>query len=178
MKENVSANINVQFWIIVVSLAAGVGIALIYDAFRGWRRVQSLRQQKKRQLHAPKGKWQAADLPPMPEECGCANGMGIHLQDFMFWLIYVVITYLIFYFYHYGAPQGYVFLGEGLGVYLYYRIVKDWGRCFFTCALWQICTIIGWILQLILLPFRVICGNFIKILKIVLKSVKIIFINH
>lgn len=163
LKANISTNINDQLWLIVVSLLAGVIIGLVYDGFRGWRRVCCLRCKCK--CRGAKGQ--------LPEK-----NLHVHIEDVLFVSFYIVVTYMIFYKYHYGAPAGYVFLGEGLGLLIYYGLLHNWGRCLFTCVFWQICTIFTCIYLIISSPFRVICGKLRKILKSIVKSVKIMIINN
>lgn len=153
MKDNVSASIAEQFWLIAISFFAGIVLGVLYDFFRGIRRVRQLKKTKE-------------------------DSWKVQLEDGLFLLAYVAITYWILYHYHYGQVAGYVYLGEALGVILYYKLLHNWGRCFFTCVLWQICTVMLWVFGIIALPFRVICGKIIKLLKSLVKSIKIIFINH
>lgn len=163
MVERVSGTITEQLGLIIVSLLAGMFLCLVYDLFRGCRRVQHLR-------------CRCGGKEPQEESRGIR--FLISLEDVLFWVVYVVVTYLVLYFYHNGTIAGYVFLGEILGAVFYYKVFHNWVRCVFTCILWQICTILGWIFKVISLPFRVICGKFVKLLKYFAKSVKMVIINN
>lgn len=183
MLEHVSESITEQLCLIGVSLLAGMFLCLVYDLFRGCRRVQHLRRRCECQkasetkwMASPKGENHQKSLNHMEESIG--TRFMISLEDILFCIIYVVVTYIVLYFYHNGTISGYVFLGEVLGAVFYYKLFHNWIRCVFTCVLWQICTITGWILQVIFLPFRVICGNLIKLLKSFIKSVKMVIINN
>ena len=170
IQENISANIGEQLLLLGVSLLAGVLLGMVYDGFRGWRRVCYLRCCcRNKKLPA---------IPSLVKQEKRVSELAVHIEDVLFWMIYIVITYYIFYQYHYGVPAGYVFIGQGVGLYLYYRIVRNWGRCIFTCIFWQIAIIFSCFYTLFTFPFRVICGKFKKLLKTLLKSVRIIFINN
>lgn len=169
IQDRISPNIGEQVLLLSVSLLAGVLIGIVYDGFRGWRRMCALRCRLcNRGMEA---------IPAQARQEKKMSELAVHIEDVMFWIFYVVITYYIFYRYHYGVPAGYVFLSQGIGLYLYYKIVKNWVRCLFTCVFWNIVTIFSYIYTIIGIPFRVICGNFRNLLKSIVKSIKIVFIN-
>lgn len=170
IQDNISANIGEQLLLLGVSLLAGCLIGMVYDGFRGWRRMCYLRCRCSNH--------RIPVIPSLAKQEKKTSELAVHIEDVLFFIVYVVITYYIFYQYHYGVPAGYVFLGQGAGLYLYYRLVKNWGRCVFTCIFWQIAIIFSYIYTILIFPFRVICGKFRNVLKSLVKSVKIIFINH
>ena len=160
--SNISNCIGEQLALLGVSVLAGIMIALFYDVFRGWRRMRRM---------CSKSRKRQGDVSRTREA-------WVHLEDVLFWTGYVVITYMVFYQYHYGTPAGYGFLGEGVGIILYYRLLHNWGRCLFACMFWEIYTIFSYLFVRILFPFRIICGKLRKILKNLMKSAKIVFINN
>lgn len=169
--NGVSAAIYEQMWLCLVSILAGVLLAVVYDLFRALRRVRCLNCQ----LAAKRDKTMAVGKSRQEERKEC---FVVGLEDVIYCCLYVVVTYSIFYHLCNGRLSGYVILGEILGAVFYYLLIRNWGRCLFTCVLWQICTIIVLIFRIITLPFRILCGKIIKFLKSLVKSVKMVIINN
>lgn len=171
VSTGVSAVIYEQIRLCLISLLAGVLLAVLYDLFRAMRRVRCLNCQGA----AKRDKTTAVAKSKKAERKECAV---VGIEDFIYCCLYVVITYSIFYHFCHGRLSGYVILGELLGCILYYLLIRNWGRCMFTCILWQICTIIVLIFRVITVPFRILCGKIIKFLKSLAKSVKMVIINN
>ena len=169
--SGVSVAIYEQVRLCLISLLAGVLLAMLYDLFRALRRVRCLNCQ----AAAKRDKTMAVGKSKQEEQKEC---FVVGVEDVIYCCLYVAVTYFIFYHFCNGRLSGYVILGEVLGAALYYLMLRNWGRCLFTCVLWQIYTIIVLIFRIITLPFRVLCGKIIKFLKSLAKSVKMVIINN
>jgi hypothetical protein len=168
---HMSAHITEQFWLLVVSVFAGMLLCLIYDMFRGIRRVRKWKRQT-----ACTGRWKAGGTPMCAQAKRDSGIVGF--EDALFCICYVVLTYLVMYRRCDGVLAGYVLLGEVLGGLLYYRAFGNLIRLLWTILFWYICTIMMWILDLILFPFRVFCRKMIMFLKSLIKSVRMVIINN
>lgn len=171
VSSGVSVVIYEQVRLCLISLVAGVLLAVLYDLFRAFRRVRCLNCQ----AAAKRDKTLKVCQSKKAQRKEC---FVVGVEDAVYCFLYVVVTYSIFYHFCNGRLSGYVILGEILGGIIYYFLIRNWGRCLFTCVLWQICTIIVLILRIITLPFRILCGKLIKFLKSLVKSVKMVIINN
>lgn len=179
MNGAISDNVIIQGLLLLASFGAGLVVMLVYDLFRAIRRIDVLK--KRQQYKATLKKYKAAsDTQPrcvIPEET-FQNRLWVHVEDFLFWVCYMVVTYWVIYTYNQGIFSLYVLLGELVGICIYHKVFHNWIRCLYTCILWQIYTIIMWIFHFILLVFCGICEKVRKVLKILIKYLRMVSINN
>lgn len=179
MDGAISYNVMMQFWLLVASIIAGLLVMLVYDAFRAIRRIGALkrRQVQRQMMQRWKDVMDAKQKYVGPKE-SCGMRIWVHMEDLIFWFLYLIITYWVIYTYNSGVFSLYVIFGELLGVWVYHKLFHNWIRCLYTCILWQIYTIIMWICHFLLLLFCGICAKSIKVLKLLMKCLKMISINN
>lgn len=136
--------INNQAYLFLIFTLNGIIIGLLFDCFRILRKTIK------------------------------TNNLFTYIEDVIFWLLTgVLILYSIYYFNN-GQIRLYMFLGIILGTILYLLTISKYVISIFVNVINFIKKILGWLINLLLLPFKFIFGIFKKIL---LKPINFFIIN-
>ncbi len=89
----------------------------------------------------------------------------VALEDLCYWIGTALLIFQLLYRENDGALRGYALLAVGVGMLVYHQIFGNW------LVNW-ISGILGWILGLILKPFRAVWGKLVQVLRMAGKFYK------
>ncbi len=87
------------------------------------------------------------------------------IEDFVFWMIVVIVAFFVLLFSNWGEIRGFVFIGFICGAFLYLNLLSKFVIAILVKVIKYVSIVVKTIINIIFYPFRIICIPFIKIIN-------------